>query len=245
METTNDNFPKQKQMKKGAFGVIVILAGLLLLAFNFDILSGDLRHVIFSWQMLLITIGLVSLFTSESRTPGLILVFIGGFFIIPEIFDFHISFIKLFWPMLLIGIGVLILFRKGFLSDHHRSRRVISDTGHVEEGYLNETNIFSGSKHKIVHQVFKGGRVSNIFGGTEIDLTQATLGEGRNELVIDCIFGGVTVIVPSDWKVVLNISSILGGFSDKRTYIKESFDPSRMLVIRGSAIFGGGEIKSY
>jgi len=245
METTNENFPKQKQMKKGAFGVIVILAGLLLLAFNFDILSGDFRHVIFSWQMLLITIGLVSLFTSESRTPGLILVFIGGFFIIPEIFDFHISFIKLFWPMLLIGIGVLILFRKGFLSDHHRSRRVMSDPGHIEEGYLNETNIFSGSKHKIVHQVFKGGRVSNIFGGTEIDLTQATLGEGRNELVIDCIFGGVTVIVPSDWKVVLNISSILGGFSDKRTYIKESTDPSRILVIRGSAIFGGGEIKSY
>ena len=224
-------------MKKGAFGVIVILAGLLLLAFNFDILSGDLRHVIFSWQMLLITIGLVSLFTSESRTPGLILVFIGGFFIIPEIFDFHISFIKLFWPLLLIGIGILILFRKGFIHDRWHSRRMMSGSVHIDEGYLNETNIFSGSKHKIVHQVFKGGRVSNIFGGTEIDLTQATLGEGRNELVIDCIFGGVTVIVPSDWKVVLNMSSIMGGFSDKRNFIKESLDPSRMLVIRGSAIF--------
>ena len=147
--------------------------------------------------------------------------------------------------MLLIGIGILILFRKGFIPGRLHTPRVISDTGHIEEGYLNETNIFSGSKHKIVHQVFKGGKVSNIFGGTEIDLTQATLGEGRNELVIDCIFGGVTVIVPSDWKVVLNISSILGGFSDKRSYIKESFDPGRILVIRGSAIFGGGEIKSY
>jgi predicted membrane protein len=245
MKTANENYPRQKRMKKGAFGVIVILAGLLLLAFNFDILSGDLRHIIFSWQMLLITIGLVSLFTSESRTPGLILVFIGGFFIIPEIFDFHISFIKLFWPTLLIGIGILILFRKGFIPQQWHSRRVMSESGRTDEGYLNETNIFSGSKHKIVHQVFKGGKVSNIFGGTEIDLTQATLGEGRNELVIDCIFGGVTVIVPSDWKVVLNISSILGGFSDKRSYIKESIDPTRMLVIRGSAIFGGGEIKSY
>jgi predicted membrane protein len=245
METTNNTPQKQRQVKKGAFGVIVILAGLLLLAFNFDILSGDFRHVIFSWQMLLITIGLVSLLTSESRTPGLILVFIGGFFIIPEIFDFHISFVKLFWPLLLIGIGLLILFRKGFYHDRWHRRNIISESVHMEEGYINETNIFSGSKHKIVHQVFKGGKVSNIFGGTEIDLTQATLGEGRNELVIDCIFGGVTVIVPSDWKVVLNISSILGGFSDKRTYIKESTDTSRMLVIRGSAIFGGGEIKSY
>jgi predicted membrane protein len=249
METSNENYPRQKRMKKGALGAIVILAGILLLAFNFEILSGDFRHVIFSWQMLLITIGVVSLSTSESRTPGLILVFIGGFFIIPEIFDFHISFVKLFWPLLLIGLGILILFRKGFISDRWRSRKIMSDTlntvNTVDEGYINESNIFSGSKHKVVHQVFKGGKISNIFGGTEIDLTQSTLGEGRNELIIECVFGGVTVIVPSDWKVVLNISSIMGGFSDKRTYIKENLDTSRILVIKGSAIFGGGEIKSY
>jgi predicted membrane protein len=247
METSNEHFHRQKRMKKGAFGIIVILAGLLLLAFNFDILSGDIRHIVFSWQMLLIVIGLVSLMTSESRTPGLILVFIGGFFIIPEIFDFHISFVKIFWPVLLIGIGVLILFRKAHPFHHrHHFPGFVQDSGNnMEEGYLNETNIFSGSKHRIVHQVFKGGKVSNVFGGTEIDLTQATLGEGRNELVVDCIFGGITIIVPSDWKVIINISAILGGFSDKRTYVKESSDPDRVLVIRGSAIFGGGEIKSY
>jgi predicted membrane protein len=247
METSNENYPGKKSMKKGALGAIVILAGLLLLAFNFEILSGDLRHIIFSWQMLLITIGVVSLFTSESRTPGLILVFIGTFFIIPEIFDFHISFVKLFWPLLLIGLGLLILFRRGFIHDRWHTRKIVSDTNTtiIDEGYINESNIFSGSKHKVVHQVFKGGKVSNIFGGTEIDLTQATLGEGRNELIVECVFGGVTIIVPSDWKVVLNISSIMGGFSDKRTYIKENLDTSRILVIKGSAIFGGGEIKSY
>lgn len=247
METSNEKLAGQKRMKKGAFGVIVIIAGLLLLAFNFEILSGFLRHVIFSWQMLLIAIGLVSLFTSESRTPGLILVFVGVFFIIPEIFDFHISFVKLFWPLLLIGLGLLILFRRGFIPGRWHSGKFAPEPGDtmVDSGYINESNIFSGSKHKVVHQVFKGGKVSNIFGGTEIDLTQATLGEGRNELIIDCIFGGVTIIVPSDWKVVLNISSVMGGFSDKRAYIKESADPSRILVIKGSAIFGGGEIKSY
>jgi predicted membrane protein len=249
METAHPDYPRQKRVKKGAFGIIVIIAGLLLLAFNFDILSGDIRHIVFSWQMLLIAIGLVSLYTSESRTPGLILVLIGGFFIVPEIFDFHISFVKIFWPVLLIGIGLLILFRKGSFHDRWHHRKTVAENMNVnmtmEEGYLNETNIFSGSKHRIVHQVFKGGKVSNIFGGTEIDLTQATLAEGRNELVVDCIFGGITIIVPSDWKVILNISSVLGGFSDKRTYIKESTGSDRMLVIRGSAIFGGGEIKSY
>jgi len=37
----------------------------------------------------------------------------------------------------------------------------------------------------------------------------------------------------------------MGGFSDKRSYIRENLDTSHILVIRGSAIFGGGEIKSY
>jgi predicted membrane protein len=196
--------------------------------------------------MLLIIIGTVSLFTSENRTPGFILLFIGGFFIIPRILDFDTS--KLFFPMLLIGFGLLILFKKGFTSLWRNPKqagfRSTEFTPYVEEGYINESNIFSGSKHKVVNQVFKGGKVSNIFGGTEIDLTQATLGEGRNELLIECIFGGVTLIVPSDWKVVLNMSSVMGGFSDKRMYIKESLD-SRILIVKGTAIFGGGEIKSY
>ena len=37
----------------------------------------------------------------------------------------------------------------------------------------------------------------------------------------------------------------MGGFSDKRLVIKEAADPNKVLIVRGSAIFGGGEIKSY
>ena len=242
MEPVTENPRNQKQLRKGVFAFIIIAAGLLLLGFNFDLLPDRLHHIIFSWQMLLIVIGVVSIFTSENRTPGMILIFIGGFFIFPRILNIDSG--KVFFPMLLIGIGLLMLFKRGFMNTW-RMPKANNFTTYVEEGYINESNIFSGSKHKVVNQVFKGGKVSNIFGGTEIDLTQATLAEGRNELNIECIFGGVTLIVPSDWKVVLNISSIMGGFSDKRFHVKENSDPSRVLVVKGSAIFGGGEIKSY
>jgi predicted membrane protein len=237
--------------KKFAFGFVVILAGLLLLAFNFDMLPWNLHRLFFSWQMLLIAIGVISIASSESRTPGIILILVGSFFLIPEIFDFHIAFIKLFWPVLLIAIGVMILLKRGFRKPGHYHRRRYHQWSNpvpdseLDEGYINETNIFSGSKRKITHQVFKGGKISNIFGGAEIDLSQAVLAEGRVELTIECIFGGVTLIVPSDWKVVINVSSVMGGFSDKRNILKEPTDPSRTLVIRGESIFGGGEIKSY
>jgi predicted membrane protein len=251
MEPFEEKKPSN-QNKKFAFGVVVILAGLALLAFNFDIFPWDLKHIFFSWQMLLIAIGVISISNSESRTPGIILILVGGFFLIPEIFDFHIAFIKLFWPVLLIAIGVMILLKRGIYGPRHRHWDREHFNWHsnqpestLDDGYIYETNIFSGSKRRITHQVFKGGKVSNVFGGTEIDLSQATLAEGRVELTIECIFGGVTLIVPSDWKVVLNVNSVMGGFADKRNVIREPSDPSRMLVIRGSSIFGGGEIKSY
>jgi len=244
METSVEQILRRQKMKKFAFGFVVIMAGLLLLAFNFDILPYGWKHVFFSWQMLLIAIGLISIFGSDSRMPGWILIFIGGFFLIPEIFVMHISFFRLFWPFILIGIGLMILSNRGV---HGRWRRRFdaSATPLPEEGYINETNIFSGSKHRVINQVFRGGKISNIFGGTEIDLTQAILQEGQTELTIDCIFGGVTLIVPADWKVVLNINAIMGGFSDKRLVVKDPADPNKFLIVRGSAIFGGGDIKSY
>ena len=244
METSVEQIIRRQKMKKLAFGVVVIITGLLLMAFNFDILPYGWKHVFFSWQMLLIAIGLISVFGSDSRMPGMILIFIGAFFIIPEIFVMHISFFRLFWPFILIGIGLMILTNRGFNAKlKHRFGNY--STTLPEEGFINENNIFSGSKHRVNNQVFRGGKISNIFGGTEIDLTQAQLPEGTTILTVDCIFGGVTLIVPADWKVVLNMNAIMGGFSDKRIVIKEPTDPSKVLIVRGSAIFGGGEIKSY
>lgn len=242
METTVEQIQKRQKMKKFAVGFVVIMAGLFLLAFNFDLLPYGWKHVIFSWQMLLIAIGAVSIFGSDSRMPGWVLIFIGGFFLIPEIFVMHISFFRLFWPFILIGIGLMILSRQGRRVPWRHKFDGIA-TPLPDEGYINETNIFSGSKHRVSNQVFRGGKISNIFGGTEIDLTQATLPEGQTVLTIECIFGGVTLLVPDDWKVVLNMSAIMGGFSDKRLVVNDPREPNKVLIVKGSAIFGGGEIK--
>jgi predicted membrane protein len=248
MEPSNENRHPNTN-KKFAFGALVIIAGLLLLAFNFDLFPWDWRHIFFSWQMLLIAIGVISVASSESRTPGIVLILIGGFFLLPELFNFHIAFIKIFWPVLLIAIGVMIILRRGIHRPHRDYRKHWHEYQHLDsepdEGYIKMENIFSGSKRRFDHKEFKGGRISNIFGGTEIDLSQATLAEGRVELTIECIFGGVTLIVPSDWKVILNVNSIMGGFADKRTMLREPSDSNKVLVVRGSSIFGGGEIKSY
>ncbi|MCK7523582.1 MAG: cell wall-active antibiotics response protein [Ignavibacteriales bacterium] len=63
---------------------------------------------------------------------------------------------------------------------------------------------------------------------------------------ITAIFGGSTIIVPRDWNVLLNVTPLFGGFSNKiRREPNLVVDQSRTLVIKGVAMFGGGEIKSY
>lgn len=240
-ETKQNNDP---QMKKYILGVIIIVAGLLLLLSNTGFLPYELRHVLLSWQMLLIGIGVVSLFSSESRTPGTILITIGVIFILPRVFDLSFNVMHLFWPVILIGIGVLILTKR-MPRRRWQSHRSSAGTAEFEDGYIHEENIFSSGKQRVIHQVFRGGQINCVFGGSEVDLTQATLADGVSELEVNTIFGGVTLIVPADWRIQLKMTSIVGGFSDKRAYVKENQDTSRMLIIKGSTIFGGGELKSY
>jgi predicted membrane protein len=244
METNEVKHSDGQQRKKLALGVIIIVAGFLLLLVNTGILPYTIHHVLFSWQMLLIGIGIISFLSSESRTPGTILILIGTIFILPRIFDLSFNVWHVFWPVILIGIGVLILFKRSPKSAIQWRFQHVSEQG-LDEGFIHEENIFSGGKQRVIHQVFRGGHINCIFGGSEVDLTQASLADGISELEVNTIFGGVTLIVPADWKIQLKMTSIMGGFADKRAYVKENTDPSKLLIIKGSTIFGGGEIKSY
>jgi len=244
METNGYYYAKpSKRMKKLVFGLLVILAGFLLLAFNTGYISADYKHLIFNWPLLLIAIGFVNLFGKESWLTGLILIAIGSFFWIPMLYVFPYEFKTLFWPALIIFFGILILIKKGIGHKWHSKHR--KKEFRLDSGFIEETNIFSGSKQRISPVVFSGGKLTNIFGGSEIDLTQTTLAEGKNILEIFCTFGGVSLTVPSDWIIHIEVTSVLGGFVDKRKHIQNTQNFSgRELYIKGYAIFGGGDIKS-
>lgn len=241
MEKFTNNYSDSKRMKKVTFGIIIVVIGALLMASNFGYLPYHTRRIFFSWEMLLIAIGLINIVSRENKTMGFILIGVGSFFLLPDIFHFSFSFIKLFWPVLLIGVGLSLIFFGGRAAHWRRGKQNHS----LDSGYINEFNVFAGSKKRIANQIFKGGEMNNIFGGSELDLTQAILDEGENVLEILCIFGGTEMVVPADWNVRVEVISIFGGFSDKRNIIKQSSDDSKILIIKGICLFGGGEIKSY
>jgi predicted membrane protein len=225
---------------RAIIGVILVLVGLFLVMRNTGIFPGFIDHVIFSWPMLLVTIGLIiTIGSSGGKTSGVIVMAVGAFFLIPEIFRETFD-INMFWPSIFIIIGVIFIFTK------RKGWNAATSSAQTGDDYIDYVHVFSGGERQIVSENFRGGKVTSVFGGSEIDLTKAKLAPGVSELELACVFGGTTIIVPDDWNVKIEVVPVLGGFGDSRKLNPgRTVDTSRQLVIKGAVVFGGGEIKSY
>ncbi len=221
-------------------GVILVIVGLFLVMRNTGFLPNFMEHIIFSWPMLLIGIGLViTIGSSGGKTSGIIVMAVGAFFLIPRIFMETFD-VNMFWPAIFIVIGVVFIFsrRKGW--------NAVSSSPQVGDDYIDYVHVFSGGERQIVSDNFRGGKITAIFGGSEIDLTKAKLAPGVSELELACVFGGTTIIVPGDWNVKIEVVPVLGGFGDSRKLNPSRvIDTTKQLVIKGAVVFGGGEVKSY
>ena len=103
-----------------------------------------------------------------------------------------------------------------------------------------------GIKKNIFSKTFRGGDIVTIFGGTELNLTQADVPH-RIVLDITQIFGGAKIIIPPHWKIHSeDVVSIFGSVEDKRPILPDvNYDPTKLLILKGTNIFGGIDIKSY
>lgn len=229
-------------------GLLMILAGGLLLLDSLGMLDFDLRHYLISWKTLLIFIGLITLSNRENRTTGFVLIGLGVMFWIPEMFDYRIRFSTIFWPAILIGIGMIILTRRGNRLPGDADKKVHAFSGNTNinesaQEYIEDTAIFGGGTTKFTSSNFRGGKLTAIFGGSDLHMNNAV--PSPEGCVIDTlvIFGGSNLIVPDDWMIKSEIVSIFGGFSDKR--MPATPNPEKTVVLKGLVLFGGVELKSY
>jgi predicted membrane protein len=223
-------------------GILIILGGIFLLN-TMNIMHFRIAHVIFSWPFIMFVIGLFVLVNTEKKFLGGILSGLGALFLIPRIFpevDYDGGIIV---PIFLIILGVYIILKKRKL---YSGSEFSSDPSRVNRDKIDDVSIFGGGTKIISSSNFQGGNITAIFGGSEINLINCQLAEGDNVLDVLCVFGGTTIILPKEWDVVINVTSILGGFSNKAIRNPSVvIDQSRTLHIKGLAMFGGGEVKTY
>jgi predicted membrane protein len=237
---------KDGRLWTGIFILIIGVAALLKASLT------DFPDWLFSWQMLLIAIGLfLGLRHNFRDVTSFILILIGGIFLINEIYP-EFAFRRYVWPVALIAVGLFIVLRpRRIFTRVTWGTTSESDSGSAEnegsyssEDYVEGVSIFGGSKKNIISKQFRGGDLVNIFGGTELDLTQADF-SGTASLELTTIFGGTKLIVPSNWSIKSEAVTIFGGLDDKRKMRAVQENPEKTLVLTGTVIFGGIEIKSY
>lgn len=230
---------KRKCTKNGSVGIFLIIIGLVILAGNLGWIPYHIYDVIWSWPMILVAIGLFNLLKRE-LTAAIIFLAIGGYFMLPDLFPYaDIDFIFKLWPLLLVLLGASLFLRKRRTPNFLTSKVGDNDV-------IDEVNVFGGGVSQIKSENFKGGKITAVFGGSEISLEQCKLSPEGAVIDLVAVFGGTKIVIPRDWNVKTEITAIFGGFTDKRTFLSEhAYDPSKTLIIKGVTIFGGGELKSF
>jgi predicted membrane protein len=226
-------------------GVAIALFGVVLVLDRLNLVIAD--QVLRLWPAVIVAIGAV-MFSQSRRAGGgvngVIVMLIGGWLLLNSIGIVRVGFWEMFWPMILIGIGsVLVLqaFR----------RRTREASGADADNTLAVFAVMSGIKRVSTAARFRGGEITAFMGGAQLDLRQATIPPGEEAaLEIFIIMGGCEVVVPSSWTVVTPLVPIMGGIEDKRLAPlpggTESIGgrPAPRLVLRGMVLMGGIEIKS-
>ena len=236
-------------------GVFILLIGVAALL---KITVTDLPTWIFSWKTFLIALGVfIGIKHSFKGSSWFILILMGVAFLLRDFYpDFAIR--QYIWPIVLIIVGAFLIFRPRrrhpweCYTDQKKKSAIpeIDETNSAEEifdskdDFVESTSIFGGAKKNMISKNFKGGDLINIFGGTELDLTRADF-KGTAVIELTTIFGGTKLIVPSNWTVRSEVVTIFGGMDDKRNLQTLSDNPERLLLLKGTVIFGGIEIKSY
>lgn len=237
-------------------GILVVIAGSLFLARE---LGADIPHWIFTWKTLLIALGIMTGVKHNFRNAWwFFLVAIGGVFLLGDFYP-TMNIKPFLWPVLLILFGLMMIFkprnkfkrrhwnrfqhgRHGF--SNRRNECYTSETT-SEEDTVDFTTFMGSVKKNILSKNFKGGEITNVFGGSEVNLSQADIDKTATLELVN-VFGGTRLIIPANWEIHSELVSVFGNIEDKRNMQSSlNSDNAKVLVLKGNTFMGGIEIKSY
>ena len=224
-------------------GILLIIIGLFAMSGNFFNLPFNFTHYIFSMPGIMMIVGIFILINHNDNSLGAILVGVGGFWFLSRYSHIPIRhYLSEYWPVLVILLGIYVILKNNSKNINTKG----NEDSEFDIDFVDEVAIFGGGKKSLNSQNFSGGKITTIFGGVDLDLHSSALATGTNTLGITAIFGGIDIIVPNDWKVILSVTSILGGYNDRRILnLEQTYNTDKILIIKGTVIFGGGNLKTY
>ena len=236
---------------------LLVISGILLFARNMGWMTEELFSLVVSWYSLFIVLGIYAM-VRRHFISGIALLLIGAYFLLGGLACLPENSQAMVWPLALVLGGILFLVkarkRERWMDRHcgfrpgpwNRGRMNMNDFSEQQndssDGFLHSDNSFTGMRHVVLDEIFKGGNIRTVWGGTIIDLRHTHLAPGETYIDLDCNCGGVELYVPTDWSVSIKCDAFFGGCEDKR-WQNKNIDKERILVIRGKISFGGLVIK--
>ncbi|MBC3807352.1 hypothetical protein H8K52_08345 [Undibacterium seohonense] len=229
------NVNSQQRLILGAF---IIIIGALALLDNLRIFNT--RDLLQFWPTVFVVAGAIKLSQANTRSGYIIG---GGLIAAGTIITLNrlglINFrMRDWWPLLMIGAGVLVIFKDK--ASHLFQDLQRNTTPSTNDSYLDIVAVMSGHQGNIASGDFRGGAITAIMGGAELDLRNAVI-QTEAVLNVTAFWGGITLKIPSDWTVVNNGFAFLGGIDDSSV---PSMNANKRLIITGTAVMGGVEIKN-
>ena len=216
-------------------GLFFVLLGVMLMLENLG--HADIEHYFDFWPLVLIGVGLSKwgqCTTRACRFAAALWILVGGWILLWNL-DLVSYDIWDFWPVLLILVGASVVWRTA-----RRHERQVAGSDPVAT--ISALCIWSGADRKSNSPDFRGGELTAIMGGCEVDLTQAKIKDGEAVMDLFAFWGGIDIRVPADWTVVSQVSAFMGGYEDKTQ--PPAGNTSQRLVLRGLVVMGGIEVKN-
>lgn len=239
-----------RQNKKSGLWVAIffIIAGLLFLARNMGFLDTEIFDLIISWPSILIIWGIFTIFRHHS-VGGAVMIGIGLYFMFPKLNWITHDWLRIYWPLgfILLGIAIILGLKNGHGNSrkkrlHHQDFDPADARSDTEEGFVSIDTSFNGVKHIVLDPAFKGADIDVTFGSVTLDLRKTGLIDAQTIVNIDCSFSGLVVYVPKGCLVRLKLDSNFSGCQDLRSDTKIT-DTEHTLIICGDLTFSGLEIR--
>lgn len=218
-------------------GLALVAAGVLWTLDNLGYTDAD--QILRWWPVLLLAVGLMKLTgvgMDKQTSLGAFLTIAGALLLLDEAGVVNVSF-RILWPLLFIFMGVQITLRalRGGAAGP-------AAAGADADDYVRSFAVMGAVTRRNDSQTFRGGELTAVMGGIELDLTNAIPAGGRAVVDLFAIWGGIDIRVPEDWRVEIDATPVMGAVESKAR-VTPGIEPIGTLVLRGLVIMGGVEIK--
>jgi hypothetical protein len=232
---------RSRRTTRLVFGLVLLSLGALWTLDNLGLV--DAQRIVRWWPALLIAFGVAKLAGWSARRSAFLAwlyIVAGAWLLLHAVGWVHVGIAGL-WPLLLIGLGVRLVLRAGDASGP-KTGRGKSTWSMGADGRVKMDVVMAGANRRSSAGAFRGGEINAVLGNIELDLRDATLTDGRTELEVNAILGGVQLLVPRRWRIESQIVSVLGSVEDHTR--SEPGAGSEVLVLLGNTALGGIEIRN-